>query len=134
MAEECKINSDEDLDKKNHNKHNLNMMNQENIYNNDISNNRQMNIKSNNLVMKSSNINFSDIRSFLMSPCPFPGQIIQCTIQRDKSGFNRFYPKYKLHLSEDWRFLMSAKKRSKNRTSNYIISLDKNIFLKNKQT
>lgn len=35
----------------------------------------------------------------------------------------RFYPKYHLHISNGFLYLMSAKKRAYNNTSNYIISL-----------
>ena len=35
-----------------------------------------------------------------------------------------FYPKYTLTLSEGDRFLLNAKKRGGNKTSNYMISLD----------
>lgn len=38
----------------------------------------------------------------------------------------RFYPKYHLHLSTGYQFLMIAKKRSLNNTSNYIVSMNKN--------
>lgn len=38
------------------------------------------------------------------------------------------YPKYHLYLSADSTYLISAKKRSGNKTSNYLISNDKNVF------
>jgi tubby-related protein 1 len=62
-----------------------------------------------------------DLKAFLMRPCP-KGVQIQCTIKRDKSGFNRWYPKYHCYLSHGTQYLMSAKKRSANKTSNYLIS------------
>jgi tubby-related protein 1 len=37
---------------------------------------------------------------------------------------NKLYPTYELYLDEEDRFLLAAKKRSKNKTSNYIISQD----------
>jgi len=50
--------------------------------------------------------------------------MLQCTIKRDKSGFNRLYPKYFLHLSTgNQAFLLAGKKRPKNKTSNYLISM-----------
>lgn len=36
------------------------------------------------------------------------------------------YPQYDLYLSNEYRYLMTAKKRSGNATSNYLISCDKN--------
>jgi tubby-related protein 1 len=38
----------------------------------------------------------------------------------------RFYPKYHMHLSNGYRYLMSAKKREFNNTSNYLISMSRN--------
>ena len=52
------------------------------------------------------------------------------TISRNKSGFNRFYPKYTLVLSDGKKFLLNAKKRSGNATSNYMITLDQDKFKK----
>ena len=43
---------------------------------------------------------------------------------RHKSGFNRLWPKYTLHLSDTNKFLLTGKKRSGNTTSNYLITLD----------
>ena len=67
------------------------------------------------------------MKSFLTSPLP-KGLLLQCTIKRDKSGFGRFYPKYHVHLSSGYRYLLSAKKESYNKTSNYRISMDKSNF------
>ncbi|CAD8076104.1 unnamed protein product [Paramecium sonneborni] len=61
---------------------------------------------------------------FLLNPSP-KGGMIQCTIKRDKSGMSRFYPKYHIHLSNGFQYLMSAKKRACNNTSNYIISMSR---------
>lgn len=57
---------------------------------------------------------------------PVPKEVgtLECTIHRNKSGFNYLYPKYTLTLSEGERFLLNAKKRSGNKTSNYMITLD----------
>lgn len=38
----------------------------------------------------------------------------------------RFYPKYHIHLSDGFKYLMTAKKQAYNNTSNYIISFNKN--------
>ncbi|KAM3129701.1 hypothetical protein pb186bvf_018214 [Paramecium bursaria] len=61
---------------------------------------------------------------FLTNPCP-QGGMIQCTIKRDKSGFGRFYPSYHIHFSNGFLYLMSAKKRACNNTSNYLIAMSK---------
>ncbi len=61
------------------------------------------------------------------------GILIQCTIKREKSGFSRFYPKYHVHLSNGFRYLMTGKKQSFNNTSNYLMSMDKNGLTKKSQ-
>jgi len=54
---------------------------------------------------------------------PLPRKMmVQCSIRRDKSGFNRFWPKYICHLSNGGKFLLVGKKRAANNTSNYLIS------------
>lgn len=70
------------------------------------------------------------MKEFLTNPVR-KGLLVQCTIKRDKSGMGRFYPKYHIYLSSGFRYLMSAKKRSINKTSNYLISMDKNKFERN---
>lgn len=50
---------------------------------------------------------------------------------RHKSGFNRLWPKYTLHLSDGEKFLLTGKKRSGNATSNYMISIDEAKMKKN---
>lgn len=50
---------------------------------------------------------------------------------RHKSGFNRLWPKYTLHLSDGDKFLLTGKKRSGNTTSNYMISIDESKMKKN---
>lgn len=59
-----------------------------------------------------------------MKPVPMKIGQIRTTIDRQKSGFNRLWPKYTLSLSDGNKFLLSGKKRSANATSNYLISLD----------
>jgi hypothetical protein len=65
-----------------------------------------------------------NMKEFLMEPLPI-GITLQCTIHRMKSGFNRLYPKYFLSISQTQEFLLAAKKRAGNKTSNYLISYDK---------
>lgn len=52
--------------------------------------------------------------------------MLQCTIKRDKSGLGRLYPKYHMHFSQGYLYLMSAKKQALNNTSNYLVSMTRN--------
>lgn len=70
-----------------------------------------------------------DIKQFLMRPCPRGAQI-QCTIKRDRSGFNRFFPKYHCFLSHGPQYLMTGKKKAYNKTSNYLLSYKKDELKK----
>lgn len=71
-------------------------------------------------------VDFSDMRSFLLSPVP-KGAVFQCYILRNKKGLkNKIYPTYEAYASGEERFLLAARKRTKNKTSNYMISMDKN--------
>jgi len=69
-------------------------------------------------------IDTSDLRAFLMRPGPV-GAMVQCYIQRKKSGMARLFPTYEIYLKEGDKFLLAARKRKKNKSSNYLISLDK---------
>ena len=52
------------------------------------------------------------------------GKKLQTYVTRDKSGIKRgIYPCYQVYLSDKNTFLFAAKKQTKNRTSNYIISM-----------
>ena len=72
-----------------------------------------------------------ELKRMLYDPIPRNVGVIQCTIMRHKSGFNRLWPKYTMHLSEGDKFLLSAKKRAANKTSNYLISTDPENLNKN---
>jgi len=76
-------------------------------------------------------LNTSDMRAFLLQPGRANGAIL-CHIRRVKQGM---YPRYQLFLggtaeldgdkaSEGERFMLSARKRKKSKSSNYLISLD----------
>lgn len=65
-----------------------------------------------------------ELVKMFMQPLPKEVGILECTIQRNKSGFNYWNPKYTLVLSEGERFLLNGKKRGGNKTSNYLITLD----------
>lgn len=70
--------------------------------------------------------NLTDMRAFLCSPLPRNNGVLQCYIRRNKSGTNKLFPIYSLYLKEGDVFLMASKKRPKNKTSNYLISMDQN--------
>jgi len=73
-------------------------------------------------VVAATNLDVSDMRSFLMQT-GFKEKPIQCYIVRDRTS-SKSYPKYSLYLNENDQFMMSARKRKKSKTSNYLISLD----------
>lgn len=66
-------------------------------------------------------LDFSDMRSFLMSPAP-KGAMFECRIIRDKSGLAKFFPKYTFETDQG-RFLLASKKQTSNKTSNYYVSM-----------
>lgn len=57
---------------------------------------------------------------------PLPPRIgqVRTTIERQKNGLNRLWPKYTLSLSEGNKFLLNAKKRAGKTTSNYLLSME----------
>jgi len=59
-----------------------------------------------------------------MRPGPV-GAIVQCYIKRKKTGMARLFPTYEIYLREGDKFLLAARKRKKNKSSNYLLSLDK---------
>lgn len=59
-----------------------------------------------------------------MEPVPPKIGQVRMTIERNKGGFNRFWPKYSLTLSDGNKFLLQGKKASGNATSHYKISMD----------
>merc|ERR1719482_2230133 len=69
-------------------------------------------------------IDTTDLRAFLMRPGP-AGAMVQCYIQRRKTGLGRLFPTYEIYLKDGDQFLLAARKRKKNKSSNYLISLDK---------
>jgi tubby-related protein 1 len=71
-------------------------------------------------------LDFSDMRRFLTTPTPRSAGVVQCYIERDKSSISsKLYPTYCVYLVAGDRFLMAAKKRGSNATSNYLISMDR---------
>jgi len=76
-------------------------------------------------VSASVKLDYSDLRAFLLQPVP-KGVLFQCYILRNKKGLlNKLYPTYECYVSGEERFLMAARKRTQNKTSNYMISTDK---------
>ena len=80
-------------------------------------------------VLKINQMDLADMKKFVLNPPP-KDKIIQVSILRDKSGFkNRFYPKFHVFFSENINYhIMSACKKPGNKSSNYILSLDKKDF------
>mmetsp|Transcript_6408 Transcript_6408/g.10036 ORF Transcript_6408/g.10036 Transcript_6408/m.10036 type:complete len:630 (-) Transcript_6408:57-1946(-) len=75
------------------------------------------------------------MRSILMNPCPKDSGMVQCYIRRNKGSKATLglglYPEYRCYLRESNNsrtetFLMTAKKRAANKTSNYLISMGRN--------
>jgi len=80
----------------------------------------------NNRVGDTNALVFSDMRKFLTTPTPKAAGVVQCYIERDKSGMsNKLYPLYCLYMVDGDRFLLGGKKRTNNKTSNYLLSMDK---------
>jgi len=76
---------------------------------------------------------FTDVDELVqmfMQPLPKEVGILECTIMRNKSGFNFWNPKYTLVLSDGERFLLNGKKRGGNKTSNYLVTLDQDNLKK----
>ena len=65
------------------------------------------------------------MKAFLTQPSPKDYGVVQCYIERNKTGTKKLYPEYSLFMKEGDRFLLAGKKRAKNRTSNYLVSMDK---------
>lgn len=76
-------------------------------------------------MVKKPKLDITDMRAFLMRPVPRAYDVVECYIERNKSGANKMFPEYVLYLREGDRFLLTAKKRPKNRTSNYLISMQR---------
>jgi tubby-related protein 1 len=70
------------------------------------------------------------MRAFILRPIPKAYDVVECYIERNKSGANKMFPEYCLYMKEGDRFLLTAKKRPKNRTSNYLVSLQRGDLLR----
>lgn len=69
-------------------------------------------------------LDVSDKKKFMMSPVPKERGMLRCYVTRERTAFMKLFPKYYLFLEHANTFLMSARKRKKNRSSNYLLSLD----------
>lgn len=70
------------------------------------------------------NLDREQVRHFLMNPLP-KGAMLECRIKREKSGLSKFYPKF-IFETDSGVFLAASKKQTKNKTSNYLITMDAN--------
>jgi tubby-related protein 1 len=83
----------------------------------------EMNLKADSAA-RTAPLNLSNMKRFLLTPLPRECGVVQCYIRRNKSGaLNKLYPMYSLYLKSGDRFLMQSKKRSNNKTSNYLITM-----------
>lgn len=74
-------------------------------------------------------LDLSNMRRFLTTPVPKAAGTVLCYIRRNKSGAtNKLFPVYSLYLKEGDTFLLTSKKRPKNKTSNYLISMTEENF------
>ncbi|KAF0985009.1 hypothetical protein FDP41_000048 [Naegleria fowleri] len=70
-------------------------------------------------------LNIRDVRSFVVKPPPNRDQWVRCYILRDTSKMNKMFPRYFMYAERGSTFLLSAKKRKGNKSSNYCVSLSK---------
>lgn len=80
-------------------------------------------------VLKIESIDLTDVRKLINNPPP-AGRTYQLTVVRNKSGFTKkFFPIFNVYFSENMNIsILNAKKKSGNKTSNYIISLSDSDF------
>jgi tubby-related protein 1 len=64
------------------------------------------------------------MKNFLLNPSPKSAGMVECRIVRERSGLNKLFPKYILE-SDAGVFLMTAKKQTQNKTSNYAVTMSK---------
>ncbi|ETO15209.1 Tub family protein, partial [Reticulomyxa filosa] len=76
-------------------------------------------------------VDFDNLFNWLKTPIPC-NTTFQTQIKRNKSRLNRLYPKYEVFSKDQGKLLMCASKQPKNKTSNYIIGINFNDQLKQK--
>uniref|UniRef100_A0A7S4S614 Tubby C-terminal domain-containing protein n=1 Tax=Ditylum brightwellii TaxID=49249 RepID=A0A7S4S614_9STRA len=72
-----------------------------------------------------------EMRKFLTKPCPKNAGTMQCYIKRNKGKKNKLFPEYRVYAKDGDVFMMTSKKRAKKKTSNYLISMHRNLIDKN---
>eukprot|EP00698_Gefionella_okellyi_P017791 TRINITY_DN5255_c0_g1_i1.p1 TRINITY_DN5255_c0_g1~~TRINITY_DN5255_c0_g1_i1.p1 ORF type:complete len:376 (+),score=64.39 TRINITY_DN5255_c0_g1_i1:42-1130(+) len=68
-------------------------------------------------------------QSFVHQPAP-KGMMVQMQIRRERSGLKKFYPEYRLFFKEQDKFCLAARKRKKNKTTNYLVSMSESELSK----
>ncbi|KAG2370796.1 hypothetical protein C9374_005993 [Naegleria lovaniensis] len=79
-------------------------------------------------------LNIRDLRSFVVKPPPNRDQWVRCYILRDTSKMNKMFPRYFMYAERGSTFLLSAKKRKGNKSSNYCVSLSKEDISRSSDT
>ncbi|CAK4066373.1 unnamed protein product [Aphanomyces euteiches] len=75
--------------------------------------------------VKKGKLDLTDMKAFLQRPVPKSYDVVECYIERNRTGANKLFPEYCLYMKDGDRFLLTAKKRPNNRTSNYLISMQR---------
>ncbi|KAF0772469.1 hypothetical protein AaE_002290 [Aphanomyces astaci] len=75
--------------------------------------------------VKKGKLDLTDMKAFLLRPVPKAYDVVECYIERNRTGANKLFPEYCLYMKDGDRFLLTAKKRPNNRTSNYLISMQR---------
>jgi hypothetical protein len=65
------------------------------------------------------------MKQFLTQPTSKSAGVVQCYIKRNKGGTNKMFPEYCLYTKDGDRFLLCSKKRPNNKTSNYLVSMQR---------
>mmetsp|Transcript_35519 Transcript_35519/g.111101 ORF Transcript_35519/g.111101 Transcript_35519/m.111101 type:complete len:446 (+) Transcript_35519:95-1432(+) len=72
-----------------------------------------------------STLDVSNVKAFVLRTIPrSQNQPIQCYIKRLRSGFQKLWPSYVLYSQDPDKFLLSGRRRKKNKQSTYLISTD----------
>lgn len=72
-------------------------------------------------------IQYNDLKDFLGKPLTQSG-MMQCTLVRKRSAFNRWTPTFELFISHNDCFLMIAKKELCTGSINYQISMNQEVL------
>ena len=72
-----------------------------------------------------------DLETFLTTPTPRHVGTVHCFVVRKAKGAMKLYPEYRLYLKHGKKFLLAAKKKTMNRTSNYMITMSETVLVGN---